>query len=127
VRGKERVVPTSKLRGKEIQLQYNLRHPNVLRSFGYFKDAGRIYIILALAEGGNMAKFLGAQPNRRLAPAPMAKFTKEVVLGLMYLHEKKIIHWDIKPRNLLLDKNRGHLKIGDFGCCVRQRNNSAPG
>jgi len=39
-----------------------------------------------------MAKFLGAQPNRRLAPAPTAKFTKEVVLGLMYLHEKKEDH-----------------------------------
>jgi len=110
---------------REIQLQFDLRHPNVLRSWGYFKDGPKYFIVLDLAKRGNLLDYLEKQPNAQLAPSQAAKFAKDVIFGLMYLHEKKIIHRDIKPENLLLKEVGGTLMIGDFGCCVRQRNDQA--
>jgi serine/threonine protein kinase len=100
---------------REIEIQSNLRHPGVLRMFGYFHDAKRIFLILEFAPAGELYKKL--QRVGSFSEAVSAKYVKEMSEALLYCHQKRVIHRDIKPENLLLGA-RGELKIADFGWSV---------
>jgi len=102
---------------REIEIQSHLRHPNILRLFGYFYDETRIYLILEFAPRGEMYKSLQKQPKQRFDEPRSAKYIRQMSDALKYCHSKKVIHRDIKPENLLLDM-KGELKIADFGWSV---------
>ncbi|KAM6494061.1 other/AUR protein kinase [Amanita muscaria] len=105
---------------REIEIQQNLRHPNVLRLYGYFHDEKRIFLMLEFAGKGELYKQLskyGSFSERR-----SARYIDQMADALMYLHNKHVIHRDIKPENLLLGIN-GELKIGDFGWSVHAPGN----
>lgn len=100
---------------REIEIQSHLRHPNILRLFGYFYDQTRVYLILEYAPNGELYKLL--KKKGRFDDQAAATYMKEMSEALMYCHTKKVIHRDIKPENLLLGL-RGELKIADFGWSV---------
>ncbi|XP_008319306.1 aurora kinase A [Cynoglossus semilaevis] len=100
---------------REVEIQSHLRHPNILRLYGYFHDASRVYLILEFAPKGELYGELqrcGHFPEDR-----SATYIMELADALNYCHSKKVIHRDIKPENLLLGAN-GELKIADFGWSV---------
>ncbi|EEQ31347.1 cAMP-dependent protein kinase catalytic subunit [Microsporum canis] len=89
-----------------------VKHPFLVTLWGTFQDAKNLYMVMDFAEGGELFSLL--RKSQRF-PNPVAKFyAAEVTLALEYLHSKHIVYRDLKPENLLLDKN-GHLKITDFG------------
>ena len=100
---------------REIEIQAHLRHPNILRLYGYFYDQTRIYLILEYAAKGELYKEL--QKVTRFDERRAAKYIKSLANALAYCHDKHVIHRDIKPENLLLDL-KGDLKIADFGWSV---------
>ena len=100
---------------REIEIQSNLRHPNVLRLFGHFYDRDRIFLIVEFAGQGELYKHL--RKKGRFSEARSAHYISQMASGLAYLHKKHVIHRDIKPENILLDLN-GTLKISDFGWSV---------
>jgi serine/threonine protein kinase len=100
---------------REIEIQAHLRHPNILRLYGYFYDQTRIYLILEFAAKGELYKEL--QKNGSFDEKRSAKYIRSLAAALEYCHTKHVIHRDIKPENLLLDM-RGDLKIADFGWSV---------
>ena len=105
---------------REIEIQQNLRHPNVLRLYGYFHDEKRIFLMLEFAGKGELYKQLtkyGCFSERR-----SSVYIDQMADALSYLHSKHVIHRDIKPENLLLGIN-GELKIGDFGWSVHAPSN----
>jgi len=102
---------------REIEIQSHLRHPNILRMYGYFFDETRVYLILEYAPKGEMYKFLTAQPLGRFEEHMVANYMAQLSDALMYCHARKVIHRDIKPENLLLGKD-GDIKIADFGWSV---------
>ncbi|XP_063992606.1 aurora kinase B-like [Diachasmimorpha longicaudata] len=102
---------------REIEIQTHLRHPNILRMYGYFHDAKRVYLILEYAPKGELYKALKAAPNGRFDESRTATYMYQLADALKYCHSKKVIHRDIKPENLLLGL-RGELKIADFGWSV---------
>jgi len=102
---------------REIEIQSHLRHPNILRMYGYFFDETRVYLILEYAPKGEMYKFLTAQPLGRFEENMVANYMAQLADALMYCHARKVIHRDIKPENLLLGKD-GDIKIADFGWSV---------
>ncbi|XP_025422209.1 serine/threonine-protein kinase Aurora-2-like [Sipha flava] len=101
---------------REIEIQTHLRHPHIVRMFGYFHDDVRVYMILEYAPK-QLYKELQAQENKRFSEEKAAVFIKQLAEALIYCHNKNIIHRDIKPENLLLTKS-GDLKIADFGWSV---------
>lgn len=105
---------------REIEIQQNLRHPNVLRLYGYFHDEKRIFLMLEFAGKGELYKQLskhGCFSDKR-----SSRYVDQMADALAYLHSKHVIHRDIKPENLLLGIN-GELKIGDFGWSVHAPGN----
>ncbi|XP_020295663.1 aurora kinase C-like [Pseudomyrmex gracilis] len=102
---------------REIEIQTHLRHPNILRMYGYFYDDKRIYLILEYAPKGELYKELNNQPNKRFDEQRTATYIAQLADALEYCHSKSVIHRDIKLENLLLGAN-GELKIADFGWSV---------
>lgn len=102
---------------REIEIQTHLRHPNILRMYGYFHDEKRVYLILEYAPKGELYKELNAQPNKRFDEVRTATYMSQLADALKYCHSKKVIHRDIKPENLLLGV-KGELKMADFGWSV---------
>ncbi|XP_072270313.1 aurora kinase A [Pyxicephalus adspersus] len=100
---------------REVEIQSHLRHPNILRLYGYFHDATRVYLILDYAPRGELFREL--QRCTRFDDQRTATYITELADALLYCHAKKVIHRDIKPENLLLGAN-GELKIADFGWSV---------
>ncbi|XP_022604008.1 aurora kinase A [Seriola dumerili] len=100
---------------REVEIQSHLRHPNILRLYGYFHDASRVYLILEFAPKGELYSELQRCGN--FTEDRSATYIMELADALNYCHSKKVIHRDIKPENLLLGAN-GELKIADFGWSV---------
>ncbi|XP_070600683.1 aurora kinase A isoform X2 [Erythrolamprus reginae] len=100
---------------REVEIQSHLRHPNILRLYGYFHDASRVYLILEYAPRGEVYKEL--QKLKKFDEQQTATYMTELADALLYCHSKRVIHRDIKPENLLLGSN-GELKIADFGWSV---------
>ncbi|XP_035221783.1 aurora kinase C-like isoform X2 [Stegodyphus dumicola] len=100
---------------RECKVHSQLRHPNILRLYGYFSDQSRIYIVLEYASEGNL--FTKLQKYKRFDENTTATYICKIARALKYCHSKNIIHRDLKPENLLLDKNM-EIKISDFGMAV---------
>ncbi|KAK4859591.1 hypothetical protein QYF36_008237 [Acer negundo] len=103
---------------REMEIQTSLRHPNILRLYGWFHDDDRIFLILEYAHRGELYQLL--RKNGHLSEKQAATYIASLTNALAYCHEKHVIHRDIKPENLLLD-HEGRLKIADFGWSVQSR------
>ncbi len=75
---------------REIEIQSHLRHPNILRMYGYFYDETRVYLILEFAPGGEMYKALQKHPNKRFDEVRTGKYMKQLADALSYCHAKKV-------------------------------------
>ena len=77
-----------------------------------YHDNKFLYMLLEYVPGGELFSYLR---NYGRFPNSMANFySSEIVSALEYLHTKHIVYRDLKPENLLLDRD-GHMKITDFG------------
>ncbi|XP_060964283.1 serine/threonine-protein kinase Aurora-3 isoform X1 [Cannabis sativa] len=101
---------------REMEIQTSLRHPNVLRLYGWFHDSQRIFLILEYAHRGELYGEL--RKNGHFSENQAATYILSLTQALAYCHQKHVIHRDIKPENLLLD-HQGRLKIADFGWSVQ--------
>eukprot|EP00262_Sarcandra_glabra_P016393 TRINITY_DN5329_c0_g6_i1.p1 TRINITY_DN5329_c0_g6~~TRINITY_DN5329_c0_g6_i1.p1 ORF type:complete len:289 (+),score=47.32 TRINITY_DN5329_c0_g6_i1:581-1447(+) len=103
---------------REIEIQSNLNHPNILRLFAWFHDQDRIFLVLEYAARGELFKEL--RKSKYLSEKRSANYIASLAHALSYCHENHVIHRDIKPENLLVDME-GQLKIADFGWSVQSR------
>ncbi|KDQ14975.1 hypothetical protein BOTBODRAFT_54888 [Botryobasidium botryosum FD-172 SS1] len=86
--------------------------PLVVKLYFTFQSKENLYLVMEYLNGGDCAaliKSLGSLPEEWTRA-----YVAEVVLGLEYLHERGVVHRDVKPDNLLIDQH-GHLKLIDFG------------
>eukprot|EP01103_Thecamoeba_quadrilineata_P018499 TRINITY_DN705_c1_g1_i1.p1 TRINITY_DN705_c1_g1~~TRINITY_DN705_c1_g1_i1.p1 ORF type:complete len:1109 (-),score=351.66 TRINITY_DN705_c1_g1_i1:112-3438(-) len=103
----------------EIDILRKCDHKNIVKFFGSYQKGDEIYIAMELCEGGacNTLYEVLEQP----IPEPLLAFIiHETLLGLVYLHEKNIIHRDIKAANILLT-NSGEVKLADFGVSAQMK------
>ena len=99
---------------REIRIMYSLSHPNIISLYSHFEDVNNFYLILELAEGGQLYKKL--KKLKTFSESAAAQYMREVCLAVQYLHSRipAVIHRDIKPENVLIDAE-GRAKLGDFG------------
>ncbi|CAK80924.1 unnamed protein product (macronuclear) [Paramecium tetraurelia] len=100
---------------KEIQVLSLLKHPNIVEYYGCTNDGTHLSIFLEYAGGGSIAQIL--KKFGKLTESVIQKYTRDILQGLIYLHQKKIIHRDIKGANIIVD-TRGVCKLADFGCSL---------
>uniref|UniRef100_A0A0N4ZU17 Serine/threonine-protein kinase PLK n=1 Tax=Parastrongyloides trichosuri TaxID=131310 RepID=A0A0N4ZU17_PARTI len=97
---------------QEIEIQRSLKHPHVVKIFNHFDDSDNIYILLELCPKKSLMEL---HKRRRVITEPEARyFTKQIVEACEYIHNKNIIHRDLKLGNLFLTEMMD-IKIGDFG------------
>ncbi|KAH0794112.1 CAMK family protein kinase [Histomonas meleagridis] len=115
---KERVAKPKSLEKlkSEILIQKSLNHVNILRSYDSFEDANNYYIVLELCPGHSVKDLV--KKNGHLSEKETAKILREIMAGLCYLHDNRIIHRDLKLENFLIGKD-GHVKIADFGLSAK--------
>lgn len=91
------------------------KNPWIVKLYFSFQDDENLYLAMEFVPGGDLMNLLIKQDT---FPEHQARFyTAEIILAIDSVHKLNYIHRDIKPDNLLLDKD-GHLKLSDFGLCT---------
>lgn len=103
---------------KEVAIQRNLQHPNILKFFGRRTQGDVEFIFLEYAAGGEL--FDRIEPDVGMSKLQAQRYFSQLLSGVEYLHEKGIAHRDLKPENLLLDE-QDNVKISDFGMATMFR------
>ncbi len=96
----------------EIATLKDLRHPNIVRSFGGVCEDKQRFYAMELLEGGTLWDKI--QSHGHLPWPKVIEWGRQMCAALAYAHDKKIIHRDVKPNNFLLTKT-GQIKLSDFG------------
>ena len=101
---------------REGQVLRGLKHPYIVRYRESFIEDGWICIVMDFCEGGDLRERIkGAKKqNRPFSEEQVTRWLTQGILALKYIHEKHILHRDLKSSNFFLSKN-GNLKLGDFG------------
>jgi serine/threonine protein kinase len=94
------------------------RHPNIISFKESFKADNHLYIVMDFADGGDLYARLQQQrryhPPQLLTENQVLDWFVQLCLALKHVHDRKILHRDLKSQNVFLTSN-GIVKLGDFG------------
>lgn len=96
---------------EESQKLYLTRHHNVVKIMYGCQDNDHIYLAMPLYKNGSLKSVIDA---RHLTSREIIRYSLQFLSGLNNIHSKKLIHYDIKPENILIDETNKAL-ISDFG------------
>ncbi|KAM9811282.1 serine/threonine-protein kinase Nek8 [Syngnathus typhle] len=99
----------------ECQVLKLLNHPNIIEYYENFLEDKALMIAMEYAPGGTLADYIQKRCNSLLDEETILHFFVQILLALYHVHNKLILHRDLKTQNILLDKHQMIVKIGDFG------------
>ena len=97
---------------REAQSAARLNHPNITQVYFFGEDDGQHFFVMEYVEGESLSQMI--RREKHLSPQKAAQILQQAASGLAVAHDQGVIHRDIKPGNLMIDK-RGIVKIADFG------------
>lgn len=99
---------------REISLMKELKHVNIVRLYDVIHTETKLVLIFEYCDR-DLKKYMDAHGERgALDPTTVRSFMYQLLKGTAFCHENRVLHRDLKPQNLLINK-KGELKIGDFG------------
>lgn len=99
---------------REKNIMELLDNPFIIKMVGHWKDDYKLYMLLKLYQGGELQSVIHTD-SRDGVPEYAARFyAANIMLGLSYMHHRRIIYRDLKPENVLLD-SEGYTVIVDLG------------
>lgn len=112
----------NKMIEREVSIMMHMKHPTIVKLIGYskfdFQGENNVTVIMELAQNGSLSDIIkNLQKNN--GPTNYSNTSRQIILvgiarGMKYLHDRNIIHRDLKAGNILLDDNL-HPHITDFG------------
>ncbi|KAI9339663.1 kinase-like domain-containing protein [Obelidium mucronatum] len=103
--------PRKELLVNEIKFMKELRHPNIVSYLDSFLVRDDLWLVLEYMEGGKLTDIIDNSP---MTESHISAICLETLKGLQHLHQRQIIHRDIKSDNILLSAE-GQVKLTDFG------------
>jgi len=108
----EEGVPSTAIR--EISLLKELHHPNIVCLEDVLLQENKLYLVFEFLSM-DLKKYIDAVPANQLLDKTLVKsYLYQITEGILYCHQRRVLHRDLKPQNLLIDKG-GRIKIADFG------------
>ncbi|KAL4236853.1 Serine/threonine-protein kinase Nek8 [Mactra antiquata] len=99
----------------EVKVLSMLSHPNIIEYYENFLEDKAMMIVMEYAPGGTLLDYLQSQGTTLLEEEEILHFFAQMLLSIQHVHSKQILHRDLKTQNILLDKMKKVVKIGDFG------------
>lgn len=99
---------------REISLMKELKHPNIVRLYDVIHTENKLNLVFEYMDK-DLKKYMDMHGVKgALDPPTVKSFMYQLLKGVQFCHENRVLHRDLKPQNLLINA-RGQLKLGDFG------------
>ncbi|HEX5819355.1 MAG TPA: serine/threonine-protein kinase, partial [Gemmatimonadales bacterium] len=98
---------------REARTAALLSHPNIVPIHHAAEADGFAFFAMGFVDGGNLADHL--RDRGRLSPAETVRVLREVAWALAYSHARGVVHRDVKPENVMLERATGRVLVTDFG------------
>lgn len=98
---------------REIEIMSNLKHPNIIRFYGYISSDKQLYLITEYIKGIELFQYISLK--KKIEESEACIYFQQIISGIEYLHKMDIVHRDLKPENILIDRYLKEVKIIDFG------------
>ncbi|XP_077014271.1 serine/threonine-protein kinase Nek3 isoform X5 [Tamandua tetradactyla] len=99
---------------KEAILLAKMKHPNIVAFQESFEADGHLYIVMEYCDGGDLMQKIRHQKGKLFPEDMILNWFTQMCLGVNHIHMKRVLHRDIKAKNVFLTQN-GRVKLGDFG------------
>ncbi|XP_059218729.1 twitchin isoform X21 [Stomoxys calcitrans] len=104
---------------REIDIMNQLHHQKLINLHDAFEDDDEMVLILEFLSGGELFERITTE-GYQMTEAEVMNYMRQICEGIKYMHEKNIIHLDIKPENILCQtRNSNIVKLIDFGLATR--------
>ncbi|XP_030332802.1 serine/threonine-protein kinase Nek5 isoform X1 [Strigops habroptila] len=108
---------------KEVILLAKMKHANIVTFYASLQEKNKLYIVMEYCDGGDLMKRINMQHGVLFDEDQILSWFVQISLGLKHIHDKKILHRDVKAQNIFLSNNGKVAKLGDFGI-ARQLNST---
>ncbi|NWS17782.1 NEK5 kinase, partial [Pachyramphus minor] len=108
---------------KEVILLAKMKHANIVAFYASLQEKNKLYIVMEYCDGGDLMKRINMQHGVLFDEDQILSWFVQISLGLKHIHDKKILHRDVKAQNIFLSNNGKVAKLGDFGI-ARQLNST---